>query len=83
MLDKFFLLLLYIRSETVTEHANMPYNIAGRHGRMPGARNRLRTVWGLILLRPGIRQSSSSESFTEMNHPDVRILANRRYAWTS
>ena len=32
----------------------MPYNIAGRHGRMPGARNRLRTVWGLILLRPGI-----------------------------
>ena len=29
------------------------------------------------------RQRSSSESFTEMNHPDVRILANRSYVWTS
>ena len=28
-------------------------------------------------------QSSSSESFTEMNHPDVRILTIRRYTWTS
>ena len=28
-------------------------------------------------------QSSSSESITEINHPDVRILTIRRYAWTS
>ena len=28
-------------------------------------------------------QSSSSESLTEMNHPDVPILTIRRYAWTS
>ena len=28
-------------------------------------------------------QSSSSESITEMNYPDVRIPTIRRYAWTS
>ena len=28
-------------------------------------------------------QSSSSESNKKMNHPDVRILTIRRYAWTS
>ena len=28
-------------------------------------------------------QSSSSESITEMNHPGVRILTIRHYAWTS
>ena len=56
--------------------------MVGRRGRMPRSRNRLRTIRGLILLRPSC-QSSSSVSILEMNHPDVRILTIRRYAWRS
>ena len=52
--------------------------IAGRRGRMPRARNRLRTVRGLILLRPGIRLAAKEAVLSHSRRWTTRVYVSQR-----